>query len=188
MQRAMRGTTTLESAVDDFAQTLLRLMRYDDPGFVVQSRMDLAFIMCDVKCLVQTDVCLLDNDILLIEDKRYVDATDPKAQLVVAAISAFHQNTLRREKINLPLLESRIRSGITMECTLLPPSTKSTSIRTSLIASKWEKYRTKRPKFCGMCQSYPDDHDSGMVPFASRRFVLGCYEAFKAFVFANRTL
>jgi hypothetical protein len=45
MEEAMTSGT-IESAVDDFAQELFRLMGYNKPGFFVRSRVDLTFSMC----------------------------------------------------------------------------------------------------------------------------------------------
>jgi hypothetical protein len=57
-----------------------------------------------------------ENEIILIvqEDKRYIDATDPRTQLVVAAIAGFYQNNLRRGDNSLPMLKSQIMAGMTI--------------------------------------------------------------------------
>jgi hypothetical protein len=66
-----------ESAVDDFAAFLLRMLDYDEPERVVHQRLEIGFMMCGQKVDAKPDVVIMDGDdyILLVqEDKvRVVD-------------------------------------------------------------------------------------------------------------------
>jgi hypothetical protein len=71
---------------------MLQLMHYDDPRLILRSRVYLTFSMCGEERHAQTDVCVVDeNRILLIfqENKRHVGLANPEGQLVFEAIAAF---------------------------------------------------------------------------------------------------
>jgi hypothetical protein len=79
MTEAMRSAST-ESAVLDFAQAVLQLMRYDNPGFLVRSRVDIPFLMCGKWRNAQTNLCVVNkHEVLLLvqEDKQFADMGKP---------------------------------------------------------------------------------------------------------------
>jgi hypothetical protein len=83
MKRAIREKTQ-ETADDDFSLNMFLLMQYDDPGFTVESGVDLPFVMCREKRNAQTDVCVVNKkQIFLIvqEDKQCVGAGIQKQSL-----------------------------------------------------------------------------------------------------------
>ncbi|KAN0139599.1 hypothetical protein V8E53_002628 [Lactarius tabidus] len=110
-----------ESAVDDFASTLLRSMGYVSRGRVIRERKDLHLLVCgDIK-RAQTDVCIMDqNQMLLLvqEDKRYLDDTNPEPQLIAEAIAAFNENNrIRQDILHMVPLDFKIMPGIIMKGT-----------------------------------------------------------------------
>jgi hypothetical protein len=55
MEQVMSGAT-IDNAVRDFLHNLFRLIRYDEPGFMVQSGLDPTFFMCGEEHPAQTNV------------------------------------------------------------------------------------------------------------------------------------
>ena len=102
-----------ETAVDDFAVELFKLLGYAHRNRVARTRVDLPLFICGEARHAKTDVCIVDrsqNDILLLvqEDKRleYGVPIYARAQLVADAGAAFNQNNVHREAIGLlPLAE-----------------------------------------------------------------------------------
>jgi hypothetical protein len=88
-----------ESAVDDFAAELLRVMGYERDETLVRTRKSIWLCMCGEIVFAKTDVCLMDvsSQILLLvqEDKMHINPSDPEAQLMAEAIAAFRR-TMRR--------------------------------------------------------------------------------------------
>ena len=70
----------------------------------------------------KTDVCIMDaSGILLLvqEDKRHLDGSDPEPQLIAEAIAIFHNNNDTRVRaLGLPALQSKVIPGITMKGTM----------------------------------------------------------------------
>ena len=59
-----------ESAVDDFAALLLRLMKYNQgPECMIRTRKEISFFMAGQRVAANTDVCVIDRDafILLVQ-------------------------------------------------------------------------------------------------------------------------
>ncbi|TBU56677.1 hypothetical protein BD310DRAFT_794174, partial [Dichomitus squalens] len=103
-----------ESAVDDFAVQLFKVLHYTgrDASRVVRTRKDLTFCVCGEQMRAQTDVCIMDDlDILLVvqEDKRHLGGSDQEPQLIAEAIAAFHNNNDTHVRVlGLPVLQSRV--------------------------------------------------------------------------------
>jgi len=93
MDLAMDLVPGEESAVDDFAMQLLRVMGYAGRalGRDLRSRKDIPLFICGEWRHTKTDVCVMDRDgylLLVQEDKRHLEVVDPEPQLVAEAIAA----------------------------------------------------------------------------------------------------
>jgi hypothetical protein len=104
-----------ETAVDDFAVELFKVLGYVRRERVARTRVDLRFFICGENRHVKTDVCIVDrsqNDILLIvqEDKRLElgEPVNARAQLVAEAVAAFNENNAQREAIGLPTMAEKV--------------------------------------------------------------------------------
>ncbi len=104
-----------ESAVDDFAALLLRLMKYDQGRQrMIRTRKEISFFMAGQRVAANTDVCVIDRDafILLVQEDKvkfyqlalsnflmtsqrqyqgHFDEIEP--QLIAEAIAAFLRTT-----------------------------------------------------------------------------------------------
>ncbi|KAJ3518171.1 hypothetical protein NLJ89_g2 [Agrocybe chaxingu] len=115
--RAAEHATSGESAVDDFAAFILRMLDYDDEDRVVRLRKEISFYMAGERVGAKADVCVMnDLDYLLLvkEDKRQQSSDDPEPQLIAEAIAAYYQNNFRRTRAGLPALPPILMPGITM--------------------------------------------------------------------------
>ena len=117
---AMVPTGPEESAVDDFAVELFKMLSYVRRNRVVRhgTHKDLPLLICGEQRHAKTDVCIVDrskNDILLLvqEDKRFGEEkiSDAEAQLIAEAIAAFSLNISLRRDVSLPELDSKVLSG-----------------------------------------------------------------------------
>jgi hypothetical protein len=73
----------------------LEKLGYDDGGRIIFIRLALPFLICGVSSFAQTDVCVMDdNEVLLLvqEDKRLLSLKDPEPQVVAEAIAAYALN------------------------------------------------------------------------------------------------
>ena len=108
---ATRANATQESAIDDVARELLRLLNFEEKGTLLRSRYAIPFLISgDTGRIAQTDLCLIQGSstILLIiqEDKTGFSQKDPKAQVIAEAIAAFQYNNLSRDQAGLDTVES----------------------------------------------------------------------------------
>jgi hypothetical protein len=99
-----------ESAIDDFAKEILRVIGFEERGTLLRSRFAIPLTICgDSKRAAQTDVCLVhgNSTILLVvqEDKTTISNRDPEAQVIAQAIAAFQYNNRVRSRIGLRELE-----------------------------------------------------------------------------------
>jgi hypothetical protein len=189
MEQAMRSAPT-ESAVLDFAQGVLQLMHYDDPGYIVRSRVDIPFVMGGEWRNAQTDFCVVDmHEYLLLvqEDNQVVGSYYPEARLVAAAIAAFYQNNRRRLENHLPILKSRIIAGMTM-CGISPRFYKIPITQDLVDCVLRGIEPMTETKVLRLMLSFPDGFSEGMVPLGNRLLALKCFDAFKTFVFGGQTL
>jgi len=100
MDLSMALVPVEESAVDDFAMVLLHALGYKPRGRSLRTRKDLLLVICRENRHTKTDVCLIDNDnimLLIQEDKCHLSLEDPQPQLIVEAIAAFTLNNQKRE-------------------------------------------------------------------------------------------
>jgi len=185
---AMSPPPNEESAVDDFAVALLRACGYIRRGRVVRTRKDINFLVCGENRHAKTDVCILDdNEILLLvqEDKRHMDSSNPEAQLIAEAIAAFDSNNYTRERtLGLTPLQSKIIPGITMKGTA--PTFYKIPVTTTLVnAVATGTYPQQETVVYAHIPDVPRPArrwSEGMKPLDNRRIILSCYEAFKQFV------
>ena len=112
-------TSSQESAVDDFARELLRVVGFIERGLILRNRFIIPLNICgDATKVAQTDVCLADGDSLILlvlqEDKSNFNDSDPEPQVIAEAIAAYQNNNDRRIRMHLPRLHSMTIPCITM--------------------------------------------------------------------------
>jgi hypothetical protein len=188
MDLAMSPAPAEESAVDDFAVLLLRALGYTRRGRVFRTRKDIPLVICGENRHAKTDVCIVDdNEILLLvqEDKRHLENSDPEPQLIAEAIAAFAANNqIRQQTLAQPPLPSKVMAGITMKGTA--PTFYKINVTTELITSVGGGVYPDIPTVVyAHIPSIPRPNrrwSEGMKPLDNRRIILSCYEAFKKFV------
>ncbi|KAH9005166.1 hypothetical protein EDB86DRAFT_2825476 [Lactarius hatsudake] len=188
MDLAMSPAPAEESAVDDFVVLLLRALRYNTRGRVLRTRKDIPLVICGENRYAKTDVCIVDqNEILLVvqEDKRHMENSDPEPQLIVGAIAAFAANNqIRRQTPNLTPLDSKMIPGITVRGTA--PIFYKIKVTTALVTSiGGGAYPQEVTTVYAHMPNIPRPirrWNEGMKPLDNRKVILSCYEAFKQFV------
>jgi hypothetical protein len=110
-----------ETAVDDFAVELFKVLGYVRRERVARTRADLSLFICGEIRHAKTDVCIVDrsqNDILLLvqEDKRLEHwvPINARAQLVAEAVAAFNENNFQREAVGLPPLTEKVSHFVSL--------------------------------------------------------------------------
>jgi hypothetical protein len=198
-----------ESAVDDFAALLLRLMKYNSGRQrLIRSRKEISFVMAGHRVDAKTDVCVIEDGrfILLVQEDKasfcqraepnflmtsqrqgYIEDIEP--QLVAEAIAAFYQNNVNRRLAGLPKLARKLMPGIVMIGSaavfyLIP----ITDILVDAISTA--SYPATETVVFQFVPPVPNsthyvDHGKGMRPLENRRIVLQCFEAFKKFVMVS---
>ncbi|KAH9966458.1 hypothetical protein BC827DRAFT_1264446 [Russula dissimulans] len=190
MDLAMAVRPGEESAVDDFAVQLFKILSYTGRavGRVARTRKDLPFWVCGEQRHAKTDVCIMDgSDILLLvqEDKRHMDGSDPEPQLIAEAIAAFYNNNDTRVRaLGLPTLQNQVIPGITMKGTM--PIFYKILITTELVrAVQLGEYPAHETVVYAHLPAVPRParrYSEGMKPLDNRHVILSCYEAFKQFL------
>ena len=184
---AMKILEGEESAVDDFAAELLRVMGYERDETIVRTRKNIRLHMCGEVVHAKTDVCLLDvsSEILLLvqEDKTHMNPSDPEAQLVAEAIAAFQENNAKRvNDLFLEPLEMQVIPGITMVGTF--PRFYKIKVTADLDhCVRFGLYPETQTVVYRHTPRVPGRRSDGMRPLDNRKLVLRCYEAFKKFVY-----
>ncbi|KAF9479936.1 hypothetical protein BDN70DRAFT_806160, partial [Pholiota conissans] len=177
-----------KSAVDDFAVILLREMGYEPRRRALRTKKDLPFFVCGENRHATTDVCLIDEDdiILLVqEDKPYMSTEDPVAQLIAKAIAAFATNNRTRVDIlGLPPLTSKVIPGITMTgaSPVFYKIGVSAELATAVGGGAYPDTQTVVYVHLPDIPRPERRWSEGMRPLDSRQAILSCYEAFKRFV------
>jgi hypothetical protein len=174
-----------EAAVDNFAAELLRGLEYDDENRIVFIRHAIPFLICGENSVAQTDVCVMDdNEILLLlqEDKRLTSMKDPEPQVIAEAIAAFALNNRKRERdLNLPLCNSIMFPCLTMVGTT--PVFYKIAITAALSrAVQTGSYPETETRVLRYIPSLPRRNSEGMRPLPNRLEILRCLEAFKIFL------
>ena len=119
MDLASTANAGQESAIDDFAREILRILGYEWRGLFLRSRYAIPLLICDdPNRSAQTDVTLIhgSSTILLVvqEDKTTVSARDPEAQVVAEAIATFQYNNRTRARLGQCELDTMTIPCITM--------------------------------------------------------------------------
>ena len=182
---AMAPIPAQESAVDDFTVVLFRELGYVRRGRMARTRMDIPLLICGEPRSARTDVCIVtDEDILLLvqEDKRHKEPSDPEPQLIAEAIAAFSANNHTRTRtLGLPALPNKTIPGIVMKGT--SPIFYKVDVTTALVqAVATGTY----PNTTTMVHAYLPDiprpnrrWSEGMKSLDNRQIILSCFEAFK---------
>ncbi|OBZ77336.1 hypothetical protein A0H81_02791 [Grifola frondosa] len=174
-----------DTTADSFTEKLLHAIGYA-PGYrMILSDQFLPFLVCGVRCTAQADVCVCDeNDILLIvqESRGLDDSADPESRLIAAAIAAYQRNNHSRvTELHLPALDDITFPGITFVNTF-PTFYK---IRVTVALNKAVMEGTYPPT-ATIVDRYipriPRPHSEGMRPVDNRGLILRHFEAFKRFV------
>lgn len=182
---AMDPKMGLEAAVDNFAAELLRGLEYDDNDRIVFIRHAIPFLICGETSIAQTDVCVIDdNEILLLlqEDKRLTSMKDPEPQVIAEAIAAFAMNNMTRERhLNLQPRDVITFPALTMVGTT-PAFYKITV--TSALSKAVQTGTYPKLKTCVLryIPALPRRNSDGMRTLPNRLEILRCLEAFKRFL------
>jgi hypothetical protein len=189
MEEAMAPHPGEESAVDDFAVHLLRLLGYHRPNRYIRTRKDIPLFMCSSDTHAKTDVCVTDrtSGILLLvqEDKRYMEESkDAEPQLIAEAIAAFQFRNRRRAAGGQPPVNAAVIPGITMVGTA--PTFYKVDITAALInAVEVGEYPTQVTTVHKLIPPVPFPYNlerDGMRPLNNRGIILSCFEAFLQFL------
>lgn len=110
-----------ETAIDDFAVELFKVLGYVRRERVARTRVDLPLFICGEVRYARTDVCIVDrsqNDILLLvqEDKRleHWESINARAQLVAEAVAAYNENNARSEAAGLPPMAEKVSHFVSL--------------------------------------------------------------------------
>jgi hypothetical protein len=142
--------TSQETAVDDFARELLRVVGFEERGRILRTRHIISLSICgENNTVAQTDVCLVDrrSTILLIlqKDKTIFNPSNPEPQVIAEAIAAYQHNNERRAGMGLPTLNTMTVPCITMVGTrptfYLVPVTRELS--DAVTTGQWPEVETK---------------------------------------------
>ncbi|KAF8581583.1 hypothetical protein K439DRAFT_216445 [Ramaria rubella] len=189
MDLAMDLVPGEESAVDDFAMQLLRMMGYAGRAVRrdLRSRKDIPLFMCGEWVHAKTDICVVDgNEILLLvqEDKRHKEPRDPQPQLIAEAIAAVQSNNRVRKDLGLEALDFKEMAGIVMIGT--SPTFFKIPVTRELLLAVQRGHYPATPTVVPMHQPQLPRPlrrlSEGMRPLDNRRAVIACLEAFKQFV------
>jgi hypothetical protein len=181
---AAHANSGQESAIDDFAKEVLRVVGFEERGTLLRSRFAIPLTICgDSSRTAQADVCLIHGNsaILLVvqEDKTTISNRDPEAQVIAQAIAAFQYNNRVRSRIGLRELEGMDIPCITMVGTrpifYIVPVTRALS--NAVITAQYPQATTQVLK-CVVSPSSRRLSDGMEVP-DFRRVALQHYDAFK---------
>ncbi|KAJ7160967.1 hypothetical protein C8R46DRAFT_955893 [Mycena filopes] len=174
-----------ESAVDDFAVLLFQELGYVPVGRVIRTRKNIPLVICGEKRHAKTDVCIIDDDGMLLlvvqEDKR----RNPVPQLVAEAIATFYSNNLTREQtFGVPPLPSKVVPGITMKGTspIFFKVPVSQELVTAVIGGVYPATETVVQAHVPTIPRPARRLTEGKKPQDNRLIIMSCYEAFKQFV------
>ncbi|KAI0293288.1 hypothetical protein B0F90DRAFT_1763729 [Multifurca ochricompacta] len=171
MDLAMSPAPAEESAVDDFAD-----------------KEEIPLIICGEARHAKMDVCIIDqNEILLVvqEDKRHLDSSDPEPQLIAEAIAAFAANNQTRQRtLNQPPLNSKVMAGITMKGTapIFYKILVTAALAGSVASGVYPQVATTVYAHVPNVPRPNCRWSEGMKPLDNRQVILSCYEAFRQFV------
>jgi hypothetical protein len=172
-----------EAAVENFAAELLRALEYDDSDRIVFIRHGMPFVICMETLVAQTDVCVMDDEILLLlqEDK----STNAEPQVIAEAIAAFAMNNMTRKYLLNPSLQPRDSMtfpALTMQRTT-PTFYKITVTSALSMAVQAGIYPETETRVLRYIPALPRRNSwQGMDLLPNRNEILRCLEAFKRFL------
>jgi hypothetical protein len=179
---AMRVTEGEESAVEDFAAELLRVMGYEAKSTIVRTRKKMRLLVCGEQVHAKTDVSVSDVEFGLVlplvqVDKSHINSQDPEPQLIAEAIAAFQYNNAKVvNDLLLDPLPSVSFAGITMTGTfprfykIKVTADLDYCVRHGLYPAARTIVHRHTPRVPARC--------SGMKPLDNRAIILRCIEAF----------
>lgn len=172
----------LESAVDNFAAESLRGLDYDDNDRIVFIRHAIPFLVCGETPVGQTNICVMDDDeilLLLQEDKRL---KDPEPQVIAGAIAAFAMNNMTRERnLNLQPHDAITLPALTIVRTT--PAFYNITVTTALSkAVQTGTHPEIETRVLRYIPALPRRNSQGMRLLSNRLEILRCLEAFKRFL------
>jgi len=174
-----------ESAVVDFAVSLLTLMKYATRR-LIRTRVDIPLTICGEQCYAKTDVCVVDEDdfilLLVQEDKQHKERKDPEPQLVAQAIAAFQTiNTRRTRVLGQNPIHAKVIPGIILVGS--SPTFYEICVTRELAQAVAQGQFPVRPTVMyAHLPAVPRPArrlNEGMKPLDNRRQILACYQAFK---------
>jgi hypothetical protein len=182
MKKAM---SRKKAAVDAFSQEVFHLMDYVPVGYYVTFSEDLTFTMCGEECRAQADVCVMNDDsiLLVVKDIKMGSEMPPEGQLIADAIAAYSQNNKRRISNNQAPIAAWTMPGIIMQgpLAMFYKINITQDLVHSVIIGQHPNFVTE---VCRYTPMLPEGPNLGMWSLPNRRSILQCFEAFRAFVIA----
>ena len=175
-----------ETAVNDFARELLRIVGFEERGCVLRTHHIMQLSICgDNNKSAQTGVSLLDrrSTILLVlqEDKPVFNSSGPEPQVIAEAIAAYQHNNERRQRMGLSTLSTMTVPCITIIGTrptfYLVPVTEELS--DAVITGQWPEVGTQVVK-CVTVAGHNRRLSEGMETPEYRKVAFQRMIAFKA--------
>jgi hypothetical protein len=182
---AMDPKVGQDAAVDNFAAELLRGLDYDNENRIIFIRHALPFLICGENSVAQTDVCIIDdNEILLLlqKDKRLTSMTDPESQIIAGAIATFALNNRKRERdLHLPLCNTIMFPCLTIVGTspIFYKITVTAALSKAVQTGSFPEIETRVLRYI---PALPRGNSEGMRPLPNRLEILRCLKAFKKFL------
>ncbi|KDR68397.1 hypothetical protein GALMADRAFT_257062 [Galerina marginata CBS 339.88] len=173
-----------EAAADNFTAKLLEKLAYNGGRRIVFMRRALPFLTCGVTSSAQTDICVMDDNkiLLLVQNKSLLSFKDPEPQVIAEAIAAYAMNNkVRQDSLGLPPLASITFPAITMVGTN-PYFYKITVTAELSAAVQQGMYPTAKTKVLKYVPVLPRRHSLGMRPLENRVELMMCLESFKQFL------
>ncbi len=174
-----------EAAVRVFAKEFFQKLGYDAGRRIVVIQQRLPFIVCGTKCSAQTDICIHDEDKILLlvqEEKRFDEHDDPESQLVAEAIAAFqHNNIVREMDLHLPKLDEVTFPAIVLYGTF--PTFYKIRVTSDLdIAVVTGTYPADTTIIHRHIPRLPRRHSEGMKLVDNRKVLIQYFQLFKQFI------
>jgi hypothetical protein len=180
---AMDPVPAEESAVDNFAVCLPTLLGYVPRTRMTRTRADIPLTICGEQCHAKTDVCVVDeDDILLVvqENKQHKERKDPEE-----AIAAFQANNTRRTRVlGQDATYAKVMPGVTLVGSSPTfykiPVTKDLAQAVAL--GCFPATLTVVYVYLPAVPHPALRLSEGMKPLGSRRHIFSCYEVFRQLV------
>jgi len=182
LDMAMKTKEGEESAVDDFAVELLKILGYTNMNRMTRTRKNIRFFTCGEDSYAKTDVCLINEDEILLLIQTLKSPNDPEPQVIAEAIATFQHNNKIRSRIKLiEELDRCTIPFITMVGTF-PTFYRMTITKELNECVHWGVYPSISTIVERHTPRVPRRVSDGMKPIENRKKILQCFEAFKKFV------